>query len=272
MAEMQVCRALHHKTPSAADRFYQPGDQVLAWRENIVNHCAGELLGPFTVLAPDEPMKLVYVQDAKIGAAQPLNVVRVKRYLTGETISVNVARSFMMQPGGALSNFRTRSADLETTADVLITEIITPRDPEASSPEMTAAKKAEINSLLARGTFEVILKEEPSPNGNIRLGRYFLAFKSTEDDKIKYKARYVIGVHRGMYKYFIVYSTSTLQPQPIKLLLTLAAVFGIDIWTSDVRQVNLQSAETLARHVFIRKLVQEFELDLSQCLKVFRPL
>ena len=29
MAEMRVRRALHHRTPSAADRFYQPGDQVL---------------------------------------------------------------------------------------------------------------------------------------------------------------------------------------------------------------------------------------------------
>ena len=54
MAEMRVRRALHHRTPSAADRFYQPGDQVIVWRDKIVNHRIGEWLGPFTVLATDE--------------------------------------------------------------------------------------------------------------------------------------------------------------------------------------------------------------------------
>lgn len=127
MAEMRVRRGLHHRIPSAADRFYQPGDNVLVWRENIVNHRIGEWLGPFTVLATDESKKLVYVQDAKIGAARPFNAVQVKRYLTPETTSVNLAHSFMMDLGGALSKFGTGNVDTKTTSDVLMTEIIIPR-------------------------------------------------------------------------------------------------------------------------------------------------
>ena len=66
--------------------------------------------------------------------------------------------------------------------------------------------------------------------------------------------------------------TSTLQPQSISILLALAAVFHFDMWTSDVRQAYLQSAEPMARDIFIRSPVQEFESNPSQCLKLLKLL
>ena len=118
----------------------------------------------------------------------------------------------------------------------------------------------------------MILKGELPPDGNIFPGRFVLAIKSTDDGKIKYKARYVIGGHRDKYKDFMVHSNSTLQPQSIRLLGALAAVIDFDIWTSDVRQAYLQSAGPLARDIFIRKPVQEFELDPSQCFNLLKTL
>ncbi len=70
----------------------------------------------------------------------------------------------------------------------------------------------------------------------------------------------------------MVHSASTLQPQSIRLLLALAAMHGFDIWTSDVRQAYLQSAEPLARDIFIEKPVPEFELAPEQCLQLLKPL
>lgn len=76
-----------------------------------------------------------------------------------------------------------------------MTEIITPGDPRASSTEMTAGKKAETKTLLKRGTFKVIFKEELPANGDIPCGRFVLAITFTEDGKIKCKAKYVIRGH-----------------------------------------------------------------------------
>ena len=77
MAEKRIRRALHRRTPSASDRFYQPGDKVLVSRERIANHRIGEWLGPFRVIETDESRKLLFVQVEKIGAARPFNVIRV---------------------------------------------------------------------------------------------------------------------------------------------------------------------------------------------------
>ncbi len=49
MAKMRVARALKHAVPGASDRLYQPGDQVLVWRERQVNNRIGEWIGLFSV-------------------------------------------------------------------------------------------------------------------------------------------------------------------------------------------------------------------------------
>ena len=265
MAEMRTKRALKHKVPTAADTFYQPGDKVLVWREKIVESRIGEWLGPFEVLATDEEKKLVYVKDVKIGAARPFNVSQVKRYLTPDM----VAHCFMSDLGDNLRKFGTSAND---DSEVYLTEILNPNDPRSDSIEMGEAKKAEIRSLLERGTFKVILREDIPRDGNVLSGRFVLTIKSTEYGKIKHKARYVIGGHRDKFKDLMVHSTSTLQPQSVRLLLALAAIFNFDIWTSDLRQAYLQSAEPLAREIFIAKPVPELELKPSQCLQLLKPL
>eukprot|EP00171_Calliarthron_tuberculosum_P023641 IDg23641t1 len=159
-----------------------------------------------------------------------------------------------------------------TTSSVFLTEIIDQKDPRAKSWEMTAAKKSEIAGLLSRGTFKVILREEVPPDANVLPGRFVLAIKSTEDGNIKFKARYVIGGHRDRFKHMMVHTASTLQPQSIRLLLALASMHGFDIWTSDVRQAYLQSAEPLSRDIFIKTPPMEFELESHQCLQLLKPL
>ena len=62
MAKARVSRALKNTTPTAADDVFTPGDQVLVWRENVVNNRIGEWLGPFVVDNFEADKKLVYIR------------------------------------------------------------------------------------------------------------------------------------------------------------------------------------------------------------------
>ena len=102
-------------------------------------------------------------------------------------------------------------------------------DPRGYSQKINEARRKEIKSLLERGTFKVIVRQEVPPDGNVLPGRFVLAIKSTEDCRIKYMARYVIGGHRDRLKHMMIHNASTLQLQSIRLLLALAGIHGFDI-------------------------------------------
>ena len=224
---------------------------------------AGEWIGPFRLLAADETKKLVFVQEVRIRAARLFDVAQGKHYYTPETL----ANSFFADLNKGLSCFSASNNEA-----VYLTEIVDRADPRGNSQKMNAARRKEIKTLLERRRFKVMLREDVPPGGNILPGTIVLAIKSTEDGKVKYKVRYVIGGHRDWLRHMMVHTASTLQPQSIRLLLALAVMHGYDIWTSNVRQAYLQPAEPLAHDIFITKPVPEFELDLSQCLKLLKRL
>ena len=63
LAAAKIRRSMKHKTPSATNHTYEPGDAVLVWREKIVNNRIGEFIGPFPVLAYEPHSKIVVVNQ-----------------------------------------------------------------------------------------------------------------------------------------------------------------------------------------------------------------
>jgi Reverse transcriptase (RNA-dependent DNA polymerase) len=61
-----------------------------------------------------------------------------------------------------------------------------------------------------------------------------------------------------------------LKHQSVRLILALASVFCFDLWSSDVNQAYLQSAEQLKRDIFIRP--DEFMLAPDELLQLILPL
>jgi hypothetical protein len=108
-------------------------------------------------------------------------------------------------------------------------------------------------------------------NPNIMGGRFVLTIKESGTSKEIYKARYVVQGFRDKKKSTLVHDASTSMQQSTKLLIGLAAIFGYRIFSTDVTQAYLQSAEPLMSDVYIKALA-EFELNANQVLKALRPL
>ena len=84
---MGVKRALKYQTLSSTEKFHQPGDKVLVWRQKFLNKRMVEWLILFKVLSSGEEKRLLYARDAEIGAARPFNVSHVELYFSTEMIS-----------------------------------------------------------------------------------------------------------------------------------------------------------------------------------------
>ena len=81
-----------------------------------------------------------------------------------------------------------------------------------------------------------------------------------------------MGGHMDAFKDYLLHFTKTIQPDIIRLLLALAALFGFDIWTADVTQAYLQSCERLERLLFLRTSAPKFNLGPGELLQVLLPL
>eukprot|EP00171_Calliarthron_tuberculosum_P016379 IDg16379t1 len=96
-------------------------------------------------------------------------------------------------------------------AEVYVTEVIKKGDPRATSPEMRAAISKEIQGLINRGVFKIVLKQEISEDSNLMGGRFVLAIKDVGTDTERYKARFIILGHRDKDKTSLVHACPNLR-------------------------------------------------------------
>ena len=94
---------------------------------------------------------------------------------------------------------------------------------------MRLAINSEVQDLLRREIFKVILKEELPDSANVLTARFVPAIESNADGEVKYKARYVIGGHRDSAKSCLVHGAQALQASSAGLLLALASMFRFKV-------------------------------------------
>ena len=281
LARAKVKRALHHKPPPATDHTYEPGDEVLVWREKQVEHRIGEWLGPYTVVTFDAASKVVVIQKDSESAHQRFSVTQVKPFLRPESAVTSFMRtlhasllqfankeesqsdtlaprqlllsSTKVDHESKMSSQQQRSSAIDGDSpgiqSIQVTEIVDKDDPRSMCTEMHQAKMKEVRDLLQRGAFRVMLKEELPGGSNALTARFVLAIKSNADGAIKYIARYDIGGHRDKLKHFIVHGAQTLQASSSRLLLALALMHFFPVWTSDVKLADELWHESLNRHL-----------------------
>ena len=102
MAQVKNRRALKHRTLSAADYIFSPGDKVLVWMENQRNNRIGLYKCPFSVLSFDPESKIVLIEEERRKTPKRYNAPQVKNNMT-ETEPI--ATEYMQAVRMAVSNF-----------------------------------------------------------------------------------------------------------------------------------------------------------------------
>ena len=248
IAERRVLAALTRDIPPAADRTYQLGEEVLVWSEEkkqwtgpfIVVDCTGRQV---TIKTPDNSMRQMY------------STFQIKPYY--RDIQEN------------LTFFSSKKNDKYDTYSVHLTEVIEPQDPRAW--KFDEAKKKEIEGLIKRGTWKIVCRSEVPDDANILNGRFVLAIKDEGTDREIWKARFIVQGHRDRFKKSLVHDISVARQYAIKMLVGIASIFGFRLFSSDVIQSYIQSAEELSRDIFLNP-PKEFCLGPDQLIKLVKPL
>lgn len=152
-----------------------------------------------------------------------------------------------------------------------ITDTINPSDPRAQSPESNAAKKKELEDRIRRGTWKVVAHDEIPGNANILTGGFVITIIDTETDQPRFKARFVAHGNRDRYKSNLVHIRTTLKHASTRIIIALAACFGLRIWSQDISQTYLQSASQLISEIYL-KPGKDLQIEGNQLLKLLRPL
>lgn len=100
--------------------------------------------------------------------------------------------------------------------------------------------------------------------------RFIKGIKNPGTVAAQYKAIYVVQGHRDKEKHMFVHTCATLRHQSLRLILSIAATFSLDVWMRDITQAYVQR-NFLSRQVFLRP-EPTFDLPEGSLLQVFRPL
>lgn len=145
---------------------------------------------------------------------------------------------------------RLSSLDKNLPPNVLLMEVLKSNDRRGTSGEFDMTISDEIVGLLKRRAFRVVVRQEVDCTGDVLGGRFFLAIKNKDTDKEMFQAPYYVQGHLDR-ENWLIHNSTTLSQQAIRLLVSIAKIFGFEIWSEDMNQEFLQGVERILRKVYI---------------------
>ena len=276
---LRLKNLLRRQVAPAKDRTVDIGDSVLVWREEPGTHgTKGSYHGPYHVLETADS-RIRVQNNAHAGTWFSLDQVKpmpdtpcalpTTEMLFTSTIRALVEKNRSRKAREARER-RRRKHKRYTDAGVHVTEVLKPNDPRCHELRFDEAKRKELQGLLEKGTFRIVLRDE-DPNVHVMKGRFVLALKHVGTEQEVAKARFVVQGFSDPRKTKMLHNATNLRQDSARLVMALAAIFGFRIWTQDVSQAFLQGCSQNMPKLNLQA-PRELELDLDEVLQIMAPL
>lgn len=129
--------------------------------------------------------------------------------------------------------------------------------------------RKEINALIERGTFKIVLRSEAGKDPNIIPSRFVLALKHKCGSPNVYEPLFVAGGHEYRDSGQDFYNATTLKYSSLRLIMSLASIFGFDMYAIDITQTFLRPVSKLCRRISIN-LINVLKYD--ELLQLMKPI
>ena len=254
VAQHKVQLALRARVPPAASFLVRPNDRIY-----VHDEVRKKWIGPYTVLKTFEKQVWIDRHDGQ------------KQYSLDHCLPVKEAdaMSLVHHVHTALNQFATGDDDSDSL--IYLNEILQPGDPREQSPEFQKAIRIEIQGLIDNKVFEVVDKNTVPLGANIFGGRFVLSIKNKHTPDEKEKARFVAQGHRDKEKDRLIHPTTTLRHRSVRIIVALAVMYQMDLWTQDISQAYLQSEDKLSRDVYLRP-TPHFNLSAESLMHLLKSI
>lgn len=235
----EICANLRLKTaethdlpPTLLDMQPSPGMQVLVFRRKTQ-----VWEGPYELDRIDG--KSAYVKISE-GLVQPFSVSRVKPFRTPVESALRK------------NDNQQTSDEVTSTSAVNYTKVLSPRDvTDETIEEFRQAISDEMNGLFEQKTFKKVLKENIPEGANVLRSRFVFAIKDVGTPSERKKARLVAMGHTDKMKRLVLSDAPTLMRYALRILISVAVMYDLELYSRDVKQAYLQSETPMQRDIYI---------------------
>ena len=264
--ELRIWKALSSRVSRNTDLVIEVGDLVRVFRETDKRY-----VWPYPVIRVERTHVFIVEnhREVKFNKHQVLPVTTYDSIIPGEYLVTCLHSSLPKLSSNRLC--KSSIGDRKEIPSVLVTEVLRHNDPWMWSEKTDRARKQEIENLVRRGTWELVLEEDVPPGSNIISGSFVITSKDVETEKPIFKARFVAHGHRDAEKHNLVHDSTNVSQSSVRLLIELATIMGFDVWTEDISQACFQSASKLLREVYLRPN-KHLQAPVGYILKLLRPL
>lgn len=153
----------------------------------------------------------------------------------------------------------------------LLKETLKPNDSRCEKSAFELSKVKGIVGRLDKKAFRVVFREERDASAKVIGSMIVITIKHKVTCKDFFKAMFGVQAHLDRENKLLVHAYTTVGQQAVKLLVSLAKIFGYLLWSEDMTLEYLQGAKRILRKVYVKRK-PVFQFADQQLLQICRPL